>query len=67
MPSVVSFSIHVRSWALSDLIAERGVPKMIVKDNGTELTLNAVLACSEDVGVEWHYIAPTSRRRTGSS
>jgi putative transposase len=43
---------------LSDLIAERGRPKMIVSDNGTEQTSNAVLTWSGDVGVEWHYIAP---------
>ncbi len=29
---------------LADLIAERGAPKMIVSDNGTELTSNAGLA-----------------------
>lgn len=52
---------------LTDLIAERGRPKLIVSDYGTELTSNAVLAWSGDVGVEWHYIAPASRRRTGSS
>jgi putative transposase len=31
---------------------------MIVSDNGTELTSNAVLAWSEESGIEWHYIAP---------
>jgi putative transposase len=35
---------------LSDLIAERGRPTMIVSDNGTELTSNAVLAWSGNVG-----------------
>lgn len=38
---------------LGDLIAERGVPKMIVSDNGTELTSNPVLAWSGNVGIEW--------------
>ncbi len=33
---------------LSYLIAERGAPKMIVSDNGTELTSNAVLAWSSE-------------------
>jgi putative transposase len=42
---------------LSDLIEERGRPGMIVSDNGTELTSNAVLAWCGEVGVEWHYIA----------
>jgi len=32
-------------------------PRMIVSDNGTELTSNAVLAWSGDAGVEWHHIA----------
>jgi len=31
---------------------------MIVSDNGTELTSNAILAWQEDRPVEWHYIAP---------
>jgi putative transposase len=52
---------------LADLIAERGAPKMIVSDNGTELTSNAVLMWSGEAAVEWHYITPGSRRRTGSS
>ncbi len=36
----------------------RGRPCMIVSDNGTELTSNAVLAWSGEIGIEWHYIAP---------
>jgi hypothetical protein len=50
---------------------------MIVSDNGTELTSNAVLAWCEEIGVRWHYITPASRatganlegpgRRAGSS
>src|SRR3546814_15654115 len=50
---------------LSDLIEERGRPGMIVSDNGTELTSNAVLAWGGEVGVEWHYIAPGKPRQTG--
>ena len=50
---------------LGDLIAERGAPKMIVSDNGTELTSNAVLAWSGDVGIEWHYIAPGKPTQNG--
>ena len=57
--AVVDTSISGRRVVreLVDLIAERGTPKMIVSDNGTELTSNAVLAWSGDTGVEWHYIA----------
>lgn len=42
---------------LGDQIAWRGTPRMVASDNGTELTSNAVLAWSGDVGIEWHYIA----------
>jgi hypothetical protein len=46
-------------------IAERGKPGMIVSDNGTELTSNAVLAWCGEVGVEWHYIAPGKPMQNG--
>ena len=52
---------------LTALIAERGKPGMIVSDNGTELTSNAVLAWCGDAKVEWHYTAPASRPRMPSS
>ena len=40
------------------IIARRGPPDMMVSDNGTELTRHAVLAWTQDTGVQWHYIAP---------
>jgi putative transposase len=41
-----------------DRIAEvRGYPCMVVSDNGTELTSNAILKWQEDRKVDWHYIA----------
>ena len=43
---------------LTKLIMRRGKPKMIVSDNGTELTSHAILKWSQDTGIEWHYIAP---------
>jgi putative transposase len=43
---------------LDRLLTERGKPKMIVSDNGTELTSNAILHWADDHKVEWHYIAP---------
>ena len=43
---------------LSRLIAWRGKPGMIVSDNGTELTSNAVLAWCEQTGIAWHYTTP---------
>lgn len=42
-----------------DRIAElRGYPGMVVSDNGTELTSNAILRWTDDHKVGWHYIAP---------
>jgi putative transposase len=43
---------------LDRLIATRGKPRMIVSDNGTELTSNAILRWTDDRRVTWHYIAP---------
>jgi putative transposase len=43
---------------LTDLIALRGKPGMIVSDNGTALTSNAVLEWCGDARIEWHYAAP---------
>ena len=50
---------------LVDLIAQRGKPGMIVSDNGTELTSNAVLAWCSEAQVEWHYIAPGRPTQNG--
>ena len=36
----------------------RGKPGMIVSDNGTELTSNAVLEWCGEARIEWHYTAP---------
>ena len=43
---------------LEIIIAQRGRPAMCVSDNGTELTGMAVLRWSQEVRIEWHYIAP---------
>ena len=43
---------------LVDLIAVRGKPGMIVSDNGTELTSNAVLEWCGEARLEWHYTTP---------
>ena len=50
---------------LTELIAQRGQPGLIVSDNGTELTSNAVLAWCGEIGVEWHYIAPGRPMQNG--
>jgi putative transposase len=43
---------------LDRIIEKRGKPKMIVSDNGSEFTSNAILQWTDQVKVEWHYIAP---------
>ena len=43
---------------LDQIIAQRGKPKMIVSDNGTEFTSNAILTWADRSRVDWHYIAP---------
>lgn len=43
----------------------RGYPLMVVSDNGTELTSNAMLTWQQDRGVEWHYIAPGKPMQNG--
>ena len=50
---------------LTTLIERRGKPQMIVSDNGTEFTSNAVLRWSKECRVEWHYIAPGKPMQNG--
>ena len=50
---------------LDAIILRRGRPDMIVSDNGTELTSNAILAWADDAGVGWHYIAPGKPQQNG--
>lgn len=60
LASVVDTSLSGQRVARElDRIAEmRGLPCMVVSDNGTELTSNAIRKWQEDRAVEWHYIAP---------
>jgi len=50
---------------LDRIVEGRGVPCMIVSDNGTELTSHAMLGWQEKHGVEWHYIAPGKPTQNG--
>jgi putative transposase len=50
---------------LSTIVASRGKPAMIVSDNGTELTSNAILTWSADMKIEWHYIMPGKPMQNG--
>jgi len=50
---------------LTALIERRGKPGMIVSDNGTEFTSNAMLAWAEEHSITWHFIAPGKPMQNG--
>ncbi|CRL13563.1 putative transposase OrfB [Phaeobacter italicus] len=50
---------------LARVMERRGLPGMIVSDNGTELTSNAILTFAAERDVEWHYIAPGKPMQNG--
>jgi len=50
---------------LDQVIERRGKPGMIVSDNGTELTGNAILTFAAGRGINWHYIAPDKPMQNG--
>ncbi len=50
---------------LTTLIERRGKPGMIVSDNGTEFTSNAMLAWAQDNRIVWHFIAPGKPMQNG--
>jgi len=50
---------------LNRLVSARGKPQMIVSDNGSELTSNAILSWADETRVAWHYIAPGKPMQNG--
>ena len=50
---------------LDEIIRRRGKPGLLVSDNGTEFTSNAVLAWAKASGVDWHYITPGKPMQNG--
>ena len=50
---------------LTVLIERRGEPGLIVSDNGTEFTSNAMLAWALENKVVWHFIAPGKPMQNG--
>ena len=50
---------------LDAIIHRRGKPCMIVSDNGTEFTSNAMLSWTQAAGVIWHFIAPGKPMQNG--
>jgi putative transposase len=49
---------------LQTLCEQRGYPKTIVSDNGTELTSTAVLKWVQETEIDWHYIQPEKPTQT---
>ena len=68
LAAVVDTSISGRRVAreLTALIERRGKPGVIVSDNGTEFTSNAILEWAEKMKVKWHYIAPGKPMQNGN-
>jgi len=50
---------------LDRIAALRGYPAMVVSDNGSELTSNAMLRWQQEHGIAWHYIAPGKPTQNG--
>jgi putative transposase len=50
---------------LDRVIAERGMPRTVVSDNGTEFTSMAILKWVQDTAIDWHYIAPGKPQQNG--
>jgi putative transposase len=60
-----SLSGHRVARELDKVIAERGMPKTIVWDNGTEFSSMAILKRVQDTNIDWHYIAPGKPQQNG--
>lgn len=60
LAAVVDTSISGRRVVreLTALVARHGRPDLVVSDNGTELSSNAILKWQEEHRVEWHNIGP---------
>lgn len=67
LAAVVDTSISGRRVVreLTALVARHGKPDLVVSDNGTEFTSNAVLAWCVQTGIAWHYIAPGKPMQNG--
>lgn len=50
---------------LDRIAALRGYPAMIVSDNSSELTSNAMLRWQQEHAIAWHYIAPGKPMQNG--
>lgn len=53
------------SRELDQIITKRGMPRVIVSDNGTVFTSMAILKWVQKTGNDWHYIAPSKPQKNG--
>ncbi len=60
-----SISGHRVARELTTIIQRCGKPGMIVSDNGTELTSNAIFAWTKKYDINWHHIAPGKPMQNG--
>jgi putative transposase len=67
LAAIADTSISGRRVAreLDAIVAWRGRPDLIVSDNGTEFTSNAMLAWSQERRITWHFIAPGKPMQNG--
>lgn len=68
LATIVDYSLSGKRVAreLDQLVEYHGAPNMIVSDNGTEFTSNAMLEWQgKHKGLEWHYIAPGKPMQNG--
>ena len=67
LAAILDTSISGRRVAreLTALIARRGKPGLIVSDNGTEFTSNAMFAWHREHEIAWHFIAPGKPMQNG--
>jgi len=67
LAAIPDTSISGRRMAreLTELVERRGKPGMIVSDNGTEFTSNAMLAWAQESKIAWHFIAPGKPMQNG--
>lgn len=67
LTSIADFSLSGKRVGreLQNIIQRKGKPTMIVSDNGTEFTSNAVLEFVQQEKVNWHYIVPGKPMQNG--
>jgi transposase InsO family protein len=67
LAAIADTSISGRRVAreLDAIIARRGKPDLIISDQGTEFTSNAMLAWAQSSRTAWHFIAPGKPTQNG--